>query len=155
MDFVPVLFGLALCAVLAALVRRDLEDMILPDGLNALLALGGLAQAAVLRDPEWLDALAGCALAGAALSAARALYARLRGIDGLGLGDVKLAAAGALWSGVEGVGPMLLAATATAAATMALRAATGAPFDARRPFPFGPFLAIGVIAAWTLNRLAA
>jgi leader peptidase (prepilin peptidase)/N-methyltransferase len=147
-------FGLVLAAILVALARIDLARMILPDWLNALLGAIGLVQALWLDEPTLIDALLGGLFAGALMWAVALAYRRWRGVDGLGFGDVKLGAAGALWSGVAGVGPMLLAATASCAAVLLLRAARGEAIDAGARFPFGPFLAFGVFAAWMITHLA-
>ena len=145
-------FGLVLVGLLIALAAVDRARMILPDPLNAALAIAGIVQSFVTQRPEPVDALLGCALTGGLLFAVAEGYRRWRGVEGLGLGDVKLAAAGATWTGVAGVGPMLLAATASCAVVIAWRAARGAPIDARARFPFGPYIALGVFVAWLVSR---
>lgn len=128
--------------------------MILPNKLNALVALSGAAQSLALGRPSLMDALIAGALAGALLLAVAKAYEHARGVEGLGLGDVKLAAAGAVWTGVGGIGPMLLAATASCAAALLCRAALRGGFDPHERFAFGPFLAMGVFAAWLLAQWA-
>ena len=146
-------FGVCLAALLVALARIDWRKMILPDWLNALLALTGLAQSLALRDPEPWDALAGALVAGGLMFAVAAFYRRTRGVDGLGFGDVKLAAAGAIWTGLAGIGPMLLVASASAGASIAARAWSDGRLDAGARHPFGPWLALGVFSAWLMTHL--
>lgn len=146
-------FGLCLAALLAALAREDLRRMILPDWLNALLALAGLAQSLALGDPEPWDAIAGGIVAGGLMLAIAVFYRHARGVDGLGYGDVKLAAAGGVWTGLAGIGPMLLVASASAGAVIALRAARAGKLDPSTRHPFGPWLALGVFGAWLLDHV--
>lgn len=145
-----VVFGAILVALLVALAAIDLQRMILPDPLNALLAAAGLGHAFWFE--QLPEAMLGAVFAGFLLWAVAAGYRRWRAVEGLGLGDVKLAAAGATWTGVAGVGPMLLAATASCALVLLASAAREGRIDARQRFPFGPFLAFGVFAAWLLTQ---
>ena len=145
-------FGVVLVALLVALAIYDSRHMILPDWLNSLLGAAGLVQAFAHQQPEPVDGAIAAVMAGGLLLAIAAAYKYARGTDGLGLGDVKLAAAGAVWTGVAGIGPMLLAASASCGAVILSRAALGARIDARARFPFGPYLAFGVFAAWILTH---
>jgi leader peptidase (prepilin peptidase) / N-methyltransferase len=145
--------GVVLAAILIALVARDLRDMILPDSLNAALAAAGLAQAFLTRIPPPDEAVVAALVGGGLLYGVAFFYRLWRGVDGLGLGDVKLAAAAGPWVGLGGIGPMLVVATATAALNLAWQARRDAGFDAGARFPFGPYLAVGLFAAWAGARL--
>lgn len=132
-------------AVLAALVAVDLRRQLLPDPLVLPLLPLGLLQT-WLADGDLVASAAGAAFGGGLLWLVRAVYRRTRGIDGLGLGDVKLMAAGGAWVGVAGVGPVLLvAALATLLAVGVAALAGHRPGRATR-IPFGPGLALAILA---------
>jgi leader peptidase (prepilin peptidase)/N-methyltransferase len=127
----------------------DLRTLRLPDALTLpLLAAGlGLAIARVPADlalPDPWDAVLGVAAGLLVLLAIRWLYARARGIEGLGLGDAKLAAAAGAWLGWEAL-PWLLLLAASTALVAALIVHRRLRSDLA--IPFGPALAL---AFWSL-----
>ncbi len=133
--------------LLAAAVA-DWRDFVLPDFLTLPLIPAGLV-VAWLIDPALLpDHLLGSALGFAGLVAIGALYRRLRGRDGLGLGDAKLLAAAGAWVAWVGLPSVLLLAGITALA-MALVGSvrTGLP-DREQPIAFGPYLALATWFVW-------
>lgn len=138
------------CLVLAWI---DFRHGIIPDWLNLLVALAGLAQ-------TWLLNGAGSALAaalqsliiGAIVYALRWLYFRFRGHHGLGLGDVKLLAASAVWIGVIGIPIQLLVGSVTALIAAVALHITGSTMTRKTALPFGPFLALGLLAALALQQ---
>jgi leader peptidase (prepilin peptidase)/N-methyltransferase len=134
--------GLILAIILAALAIADACAGILPNELNALLTIGAVAQLLTVGTPAPLDAVGGALLVGVA-----ALFRRLRGIEGLGMGDQKFGFAAGLWIGWEQVPLMLLVATATALLFVGLRTALRSA-QATARLPFGPFLGAGVLASW-------
>ena len=147
------LAGLTLVSILVALVVVDLREQLLPDWLNALLALCGLLQSLLIGEPAPTDAIIGSVLGGALMLIIALGYQKLRGVSGLGLGDVKLVASGMLWLGGRWLGPMLLIATLSALALMLCRAGWQKRLDPREPFPFGPFLAFAIFSCWSLASL--
>ena len=144
------LAGLTLASILMMLVAVDLRERLLPDWLNALLALCGLLQCLLTGLPPLADALLGASLGGALMLVVALGYQKFRGISGLGLGDVKLVAAGMLWLGPQWLGPMLLIATLSALAWMLGLAGWHRQLNPREPFAFGPFLAIAILGCWGL-----
>lgn len=125
--------GLALVLALAALI--DLKRMILPDYLTLPLIPLGWA-ISVPGAPDLTDRVIGSAAGFVAFAGIAALYRRLRGRDGLGLGDAKLLAAAGAWVGWRDLpSVVLLAAVAALAWALATRR------DPDLPLPFGPFLA--------------
>ena len=120
------------------------------------------------------DAALGAFLGGGLFWAVAAAYERLAGIEGLGLGDVKLLAMiGAFlgWQSLPAV--LLIASVAGTLGGVAVmlepsRTRAGARACARRlgprgdgratsrrtPLPFGPFLALGALAALYVPELA-
>lgn len=127
----------------------DGRRRIIPDPLNLLLLALGLTVATLREpDPATLAAcLAQVATAFGLLWALRALYARLRGRTGLGLGDVKFVGAATAWIGLAGLPILILIASTTALAALALAALAGRAVTRDLRLPFGPFLAVGLHAA--------
>ncbi len=110
------LAAMLLGAASLILVATDLESRILPDEVT-LGTLGLALLLAVVRD-AWgrpagqpfrvgtsvtMEAILGAALGAGFLLAARALYLRLRGMEGMGLGDVKMIAMIGSLTGPAGV----------------------------------------------------
>lgn len=144
-----VLLGLACLA----LTWIDIRDGIIPDWLNAAIALVGALRAGVIDGwPLLIQSLAEGLVVGAVVWLLRALYFRLRKIQGLGLGDVKLLAASAIWLGIAGIPLQLLLASVVALTTALALHVAGSPMTRRTALPFGPFLALGLLATLALQQ---
>jgi len=93
--------GAALALLMLAIALIDARWFIIPDQLSAAGFALGLINAAVVVPQEMWQAAAVAFARGAVLAllfyALRALYRRLRGRQGIGLGDVKLAAVAGAW----------------------------------------------------------
>lgn len=148
----------ALLALLAlaslALAWIDFRRGIIPDWLNLFIVLAGLARVSLL---DGWDAALGAALEGLIVGVIvlmlRWLYFRFRGHHGLGLGDVKLLAASAVWVGMVGIPMQLLVGSITALiAAVALHVA-GRTMTRQTALPFGPFLALGLLATLALQQV--
>jgi len=136
------LLGLALVLLLVPVTLIDLDHRIIP---NRLMLIGAvLAPALVLlTEPDALveHGIAALAAGGFFLIAVLA-YPR-----GMGMGDVKLAFVLGLFLG-RAVGPALfLALVAGTLAGAAVIARKGAAEGRKTAVPFGPFLALGAVAA--------
>jgi leader peptidase (prepilin peptidase) / N-methyltransferase len=143
---------LALASLLLAWI--DLRRGIIPDWLNLAIAALGLARTAILDD--WTLALSAAAegvLTGAIVWLLRWLYFRLRQRQGLGFGDVKLLAASAIWVGIAGIPMMLLVASLAALAAAGVLHLTGERMTRQTALPFGPFLALGLLATLALQQI--
>lgn len=139
------LAGAVMGWILLALALLDSAQLWLPDRLTLpLMALGLLFGPAPLPQRA-----AAAALAGLVLWAVRALYLKLRGREGLGLGDVKLAAAIGAWLSPLLLAPLLLLAALLGLLAAALRRLRG---EAAGELPFGAALAL---AGWLLWLLGA
>ena len=138
--------GLALVLVIAALI--DLREMILPDRLTLPLIPLGWAMA-WQGAPDLSDRLIGSAAGFAAFAGIAALYRRLRGRDGLGLGDAKLLAAAGAWVGWRDLPSVVLLGAVTA-----LVWALATRRDPGRPLPFGPFLAAAFWLVWRFGAVS-
>jgi leader peptidase (prepilin peptidase)/N-methyltransferase len=132
---------LPLVAVLIAVAGIDLEHRIIPNRIVVPAAVFGVvAGAIVMTDdlPELLIAGAGAFVAMLALALA---YPR-----GMGMGDVKLAGVMGLYLGLSVIPALFLAFLSGTVVGVAIIAREGR--DARKKgVPFGPFLALGGIAA--------
>lgn len=153
------------CALVVVSVI-DLDHGIIPDVISLPGILVGLAVSALVPGGVGLwDAFAGAVLGGGLLWAVAAGYQRAAGIEGLGLGDVKLLAMIGAFLGWQSLPAVLLVASITGSlGGLALIASRRGRTRARRvlralgpgalarhlrrtPLPFGPFLALGALAA--------
>jgi leader peptidase (prepilin peptidase)/N-methyltransferase len=141
-----------LCAASALLAFIDLRRGIIPNWLNLAIASAGLARALLLEGFVALLAAA-CEgiIVGAIVWLLRWLFFRLRKYQGLGLGDVKLLAASGVWIGIAGVPIQLLVASLTALAAAGLLRLAGLAMTRQTSLPFGPFLALGLLATLVLQ----
>src|SRR5258708_32885310 len=130
-------FGCLLFATVLMMAVVACREMILPNRLTALLAAGGIGQAVFVGQPNLTDAVLGALFGFVVLSVIAALFRRARGIDGLGFGDQKFSAAAGLWIGWAAIAPMLLIASCSALAFLAVRSASGWKFDRAARIPFG------------------
>jgi len=144
----------ALATALVILTVTDLEHRLIPNAVNAAVALLGIGWIALRHGggPDaWIAGGLGLLLLGGLALLLRWLFGRLLRRESLGLGDVKLMAAAGLWLGPFGVAPfLLLSGLGGIALALAWRLATG-----RRSFPFGPCLAAGLYAWLLLPELQA
>lgn len=153
------LLAAALVPVLAAIAVIDGRHFIIPDALNALGLLLGLAAAATTAT-EPVDGLVATVLGGAGLAlvflAIRVGYRALRGRDGLGLGDVKLAAVAGAWLSVTAM-PVAVEVAALAGLTAygVHRLASGGAPRVRDRLPFGLFFAPAIWIGWLFDRWSA
>ncbi len=151
----------------------DLDHGIIPDVVSLPGILLGFAVSAWVPGGVGLwNAFAGACLGGGLLWAIAAAYERVAGIEGLGLGDVKLLAMiGAVlgWQALPAV--LLVASIAGSVGGLAIVCSRRGRARARRvlrtlgpgalarhlrrtPLPFGPFLALGALAALYVPQLA-
>ncbi len=138
----------------------DLKHFVVPDVVSLPAVAGGVvANIAVFHPASWqaglIESAAGAGLAGGAFYLLRALYGRLRGVEGMGLGDVKLAAVAGAWLGYEPLPMLTLAAAVAALAAVLLRRLRdpGAAIDGGAAIAFGAFLAPATLLFW-LWRMA-
>jgi leader peptidase (prepilin peptidase) / N-methyltransferase len=166
-----VAFAFACALVVVSVI--DLEHGIIPDVISLPGILVGLAVSALVPGGVGLwNAFAGAVLGGGLLWAIAAGYQRAAGIEGLGLGDVKLLAMIGAFLGWQSLPAVLLVASITGSlGGIAVIASRRGRTRARRvlralgpgalarhlrrtPLPFGPFLALGALAALFVPSLA-
>jgi len=144
-----------LCALSAALAWIDIRQGIIPNWLNLAIAVLGLGRAFVSAGPTVAaDAALQGITVGLLVWLLRWLYFRVRRVQGLGLGDVKLLAAAGIWTGLAGLPTLLLIATLLALAAVVILLLFGKQMTARTSLPFGPFLAIALVATTLLQQFA-
>lgn len=130
--------------LLLPLALLDARYFWLPDRLNAVLALGGLAFAGGMTGTTLVDRWIGAVVGGLLLGAIAWLYRRGRGRDGMGGGDPKLVAAIGAWLGWQAL-PLMLLLASFGGILWALVQQNGDQPLAQRRVPFGLFLCT---AAW-------
>jgi leader peptidase (prepilin peptidase)/N-methyltransferase len=123
----------------------DWETYLLPDIFTYPLGVLGLIHP-LFVPVSWTDTVLGAALGAGLLWAVREGYARVRGVEGLGLGDVKLMVGLGALTGATQLPLTILCASLFALATFALCIArTSRSQGLATAIPFGPFLCAG---AW-------
>jgi leader peptidase (prepilin peptidase) / N-methyltransferase len=147
-----ILFGLlGLVSIMLAWI--DIRDGIIPDWMNLTIAGLGFANAIMIDGlPAALEAVVEGAAVGAIFWLLRRLYFVVRKVQGLGLGDVKLLAAAGIWVGIAGLPILLLIATMAALACAGIMQLARRPLTARTSMSFGPFLAIGLLFAYSFQQ---
>jgi len=138
----------ALAALLGWAAWIDFKQMILPDWITLPLIPAGLALAWA-QDQPLMERVIGAVVGYAAFAAIASIYRRWRGRDGLGLGDAKLLAAAGAWTGWPSLPSVVLVGSVSALAWV-----VAARPDPQKPFPFGPFLALGFWLVWKFGPLA-
>ncbi|WP_298431858.1 A24 family peptidase [uncultured Jannaschia sp.] len=147
-----VVAGGALLAILGAIAVIDLRTRRIPDPLNVALALSGLAAALVLDGQVPWPSLLAATVVGAALWIIAEIFRRRRGLTGLGLGDIKMIAAAALWVSPWNLPLVLVVATVGALVAVGVGAVAGRRTDRLTRIPFGPFIGLGLMLTWILER---
>lgn len=138
----PWLAAACLAALLLAVAVIDIRERRIPDPLNAAIGAAGLA-ATWFLGRDLVAALIGAVAGYLAIVGVNALFRRMRGRDGVGMGDAKLLGAlGAwvMWWGLPFV--VLIASTAGLAVALLRGAARG------EMIPFGPFVAAAGFIVW-------
>ncbi len=149
-------FFMLLLVACGWLTWTDIRFGIIPNWLNALIAVLGLARGFAMDGSS--GALTGAAagiVIGAALLLLRHGYLAWRGVQGLGLGDVKFLAAAGVWTGLADFPLLLLIATLAALVLAGILHLTGRAVTSRTAIPFGPSLALGLLATLVLQPLLA
>lgn len=146
MNGVSALFLGLLILQLILLVRIDLRERRIPNGLNLAIGITGLAYHLIIS-PHLTTLALYAALACVTLLVLWGTSLLIRKLNAravVGLGDVKFLTAAAFWVGMDGSFLVLLiACLALLAGEIALSPWRGLRWNA--PRPFGPMLAFGMI----------
>src|SRR5262249_40426418 len=149
--------GAALAVTMIAIAVIDARRFIIPDKLVLIaLALGLVDAWLVQSEGSTTTALLAAVLRGLGLAVAfwilRAVYLRLRGQEGIGLGDVKLAAVAGVWLDLLAISWAIQIAALAALSVVLIRALRGKRVTGKTPVPFGLFFAPAIWIAWLLER---
>jgi leader peptidase (prepilin peptidase)/N-methyltransferase len=158
----PANVAVASCALgwaMLAIAVVDARRFIIPDVLSLPAIPAGLLVSGRLLDPAAselvrLDHVIGMLAGGVGLWLVRAVYYRVRGREGLGLGDVKLAAVAGAWIGWQSLSDVILLAAALALSlVIGLALVRGRELSAAARIPFGCFLAPSIWLVWVLAAM--
>ncbi|WP_448665104.1 prepilin peptidase [Sphingomonas sp. CJ20] len=142
--------------LLLTLAALDLAAFWLPNALTATLAAAGLGQGLFTGfPPDLVERLIGGAVGFGALWLVAALYLRTRGRRGLGGGDPKMLGGIGLWLGWQALPLVVLGASLTGLAVVAVLALRGTRIDGRMRLPFGVMLAVAAWGCWLGAATAA
>src|SRR5262249_50137244 len=149
--------GAALAVTMIAIAVIDARRFIIPDKLVLTALAVGIVDAWIVQSEASASAaLLAAALRGLGLALAfwilRAVYLRLRGQDGIGLGDVKLAAVAGVWLDLPAIALAIEIAALAALTAVLIRALRGKRVTGKTPIPFGLFFAPAIWIAWLLER---
>lgn len=133
---IPVCLALG---VLVAISMIDLAFGLIPDGLNAILAVLGLTGLILGQGDVFLRLVGSAGLLGLGLLLAIG-YSKLRGQEMLGLGDVKFFAAAGLWLPLVMI-PWFLVASGVSGAILGL---IWKRVNGSQEFPFAPALCMSL-----------
>ena len=137
-----------LVLLLLPIVLIDLRESRIPNLCNLALGAVGLGQA-VVRVPEWTTLGVGLAQGAVTFLALGGIAWVIQKIDRnarIGWGDLKFLTAASLWVGVQGsLIVLILASVVALLATLALAPWRGG-VKLREMQPFGPALAVGLLA---------
>ncbi|HYS49484.1 MAG TPA: A24 family peptidase [Xanthobacteraceae bacterium] len=148
--------GAGLALAMVAIAAIDARHFIIPDVLSGAAFALALANAAIDPWGTVLEGLGAALLRGAVLAASffalRAVYYRIRGREGIGLGDVKLAGVAGAWLDWTTIPIAIEIAALAALAVYLLRQFAGRrPVSAMARLPFGLFLAPAIWLGWLLD----
>ena len=148
MDLFFLLATVVLIAQLAIISWADWKFMIIPNSLNLWLAFTGVgASYFISAIPLW-PSLLKMAFVYAFFWLLAALYQTVRGQRGLGGGDIKFLAAASAWVELQALPWLVLVASVLGLAMALVAKWRGAALSADQRFPFGPYLAIGLLVVW-------
>lgn len=141
---------LVLSVVLTAIAVIDLRTRRIPDGLSLPLVLVGLIWSYRHGALPFSDYVLGAAAGFASLWLFGAVYFRLRGREGLGVGDAKLFAAAGAWMGWQ-VLPLVLLAAALGGLVYALASRIFVERPVADEIAFGPWIAAAFWLVWCVG----
>lgn len=147
-DFtIRIALDLIIIGCLIAIVLIDAKHLIIPDRLTFLIAI--LAGLQIIGAEEFIviDHIIGAVLAFALFDGTRRSMTYLLQREAMGFGDVKLISAGGLWVGAHVLPYAIVIACIGAMIFILLRYGFEKRSSMRQRLPFGPFIALGLVAA--------
>lgn len=128
----------------------DYRQMIIPNGLNFLLAASGIFTTSRVLENSIVNVLTQATVVLILMSALAKTYAHLRKVSGLGGGDIKFLGAATCWVGLLGLPWTLLIASLSGLTFVTISFLMGY-FQKRQRVAFGPHLCLGLFIAWVLR----
>jgi leader peptidase (prepilin peptidase) / N-methyltransferase len=128
-------------AVLVLVSEIDLEFKLIPNVIVLPAAVIGLAAMIALEPARWYEWLGASLGSAAFLFVVAAIYERIRGVSGLGMGDVKLALCMGAFLGWSVIPALFIGFVLGAVVGIVIMARHKG--DMKTAIPFGPFLAVG------------
>ena len=139
---------------LVVLTFIDMEFRIIPDRFsigNWVLAVLVSVILFIARDVPLYDSLLGGAAGFGIFFLIGFFYEKVKGIEGLGFGDVKMVGWLGTWLVLAGVPILVLVASITGLA-VGVYVMIKEKGNLKTAIPFGPFLTLGAIVVWILQR---
>jgi leader peptidase (prepilin peptidase) / N-methyltransferase len=144
----PLWVTAVLSVLLLLVVWIDVRRMIIPDWLNASLALSGACVGVWFFNTAVLSVLAQTLLIYSLFWLGERLYFSLRKVAGLGGGDVKLLAAASCWVGLLGLPWVVLIAAVSGLTFVLISHLIGRGIEAGQRLAFGPHVSLGLFVTW-------
>jgi leader peptidase (prepilin peptidase) / N-methyltransferase len=142
---------LFLFGVLISISVVDSKRMIIPNTLNAGLALSGFLVSVFVLQSSFLSVIFQTTTVFFSFLGIAKFYAYLRNTHGLGGGDVKFISAATCWVGVLGLPWTLLIASLSGLTFALISHLMGNRLGVGQRLAFGPHLALGLFATWMMR----
>lgn len=140
-----------LVLLLVAISWIDLQHMIIPNVLNATLAITGILVSVLSLHTAFLSIVLQSVSVVALFWRIAQLYSHFRKVDGLGGGDIKFLGAATCWVGAFGLPWALLIASLSGLTLALCRHLMGHRLKAAQRLAFGPHLSLGLFVTWMMR----
>lgn len=148
----PPLFGVLLGVLLIFLSYIDFISFKIPDWINALILLTGIAYNISIEQSSWTP-ITSFIIAGVFFYSLSFLYSKVRDRQGLGGGDIKLFACGAVWLLPYYLPLVLLISSISALFYAYLSSHRELKIRKKmKKIPYGPFLGLGIWLSWIFGQ---
>lgn len=137
--------------LLLAISWIDFKHIIIPNGLNAALAVAGILVSVLILQNAFLSVVLQSVTGIVLFLGVAQLYSRFRKVDGLGGGDVKFLGAATCWVGLLGLPWTLLIASLSGLTFAVCGHLMGRRLKAAQPLAFGPHLSLGLFVTWMMR----
>lgn len=149
---VSLLLGLAMSVI----IYTDARYFIIPDTISLPMVPAGILTSAFFAEAVSFNNAILLSAAAATLGflmfyLVKAVYLKIRKVDGLGMGDVKIAAVAGAWTGATGLNAVVLISCILALAVISFFYLLGYKVSRRAAIPFGVFLAPAIWFVWYLQ----
>ena len=139
-------YAAAAVSALIAIFFIDLEHMIIPDSLNLVLGIAGLAAIFLDEYTEWYDHLIGALVTLFLFLAVYYVSALVMKREGMGFGDVKMSCViGLLLGWQRTILALVIGCTLASVVLLILRRIRGD--EKNTEYPLGPFLSVGTMVS--------